>query len=417
MDIPFRVKGKQMNVIEPNAVSQMNLLPKKNSFEPILFILECSIGLLLGFFCLVSTSFAAGSLQGAFINAGDKPTAYRTFVKDVSERVLLPSYDAFSLQSKHLSQATERFCHAERTSEQFTQVKDSWNITKQAWAQTLPFRFGPALDNFLDLKIQFWPDDKNLVRKQVKGFLRTHPSPSVAELAKAASPAQGLSAIEYLLFDAEEGGISTFTEGESRHQRCDYLKAAAQHLSQQSQDLLKAWGNANSGYLAEFSYSENQAVIDESFAVILRESLVSIEVIKNLKVGKPFGLHVLIETGKINAFFLESWRSQSSQENIISSLITFQQMYYGGSHFGLDDLLINNFNQPELEFILHTQISKCLKLAYELPKPIFSQVGGLATQKKAGELHGELVKLIAMIKQSLSQTLGITIGFSSNDGD
>ena len=401
----------------PNHSSLVNLLAKQYVLESSResFFLKGFILLLLLFSCSASTSFAAGSMQGAFINAGDKQAGNRAFVKDVSERVLLPAFEAFAMQSRHLSQTTDTFCNAGRTAEQFAQLKSSWNTAQQAWAQTLPFRFGPALDNFIDLKIQFWPDDKNLVRKQARNFLRANSSPNTVQLAKAASPAQGLSSMEYLLFDSEEGGLSTFTDSSSAKQRCDYLKAAAQNLRKHAQDLLNAWGDSSHGYLAEFTYSSHQEIIDESFAVILREALVALEIVKNLKVGKPFGLH--LPNANINAFFLESWRSQRSQENMISSLISFQQIYYGGSHFGLDDLLVSHYNESELEFRLRTQISKCLELASGLPKPLFSEVKKSKTQGQAEELHKELVKLIAMIKQSLSQTLGVTIGFSSNDGD
>lgn len=391
-------------------VPLFKLYPVKYAFESRLVAYNLLILLLV--FYPVTGAFAAGSMQGAFINAGDKPAAKHAFVKSVSERVLLPSFETFSMQSRHLSQVTDTFCNAGRTAEQFAQLEKSWNTTKLAWAQTLPFRFGPALDNFLDLKIQFWPDDKNLVRRQVLNFLSANQSPNAELLAQASSPAQGLSAMEYLLFDSAEGGFSTFAEG---NQRCAYLKAAAQNLSKQAQSLLVAWGNSSSGHLAEFAYSSNPEVIEESFAVILREALVAVEVIKNLKVGKPFGLHIF--NSKINPFFLESWRSQRSRENIISSLITFQQIYYGGSHFGIDDLLVSNYNETELEFGMRTQITKCLELASALPTPLFSEINKPATQKTAGELHIELIKLIAIIKQNLSQTLGITIGFSSNDGD
>ncbi len=410
MNITSKADGMQMDDTASNNAPRVNLLPKQATLYLAGFIWALSLT-----FCSVSQTFAAGSMQGAFIDAGNKQDANRAFVKDVTERVLLPTFETFSMQSKHLSQTTETFCNTGRTAEQFAQLKSSWSTTKQTWAQTLPFRFGPALDNFLDLKIQFWPDDKNLVRKMTRNFLNANQSPNTEELAKAPSPAQGLSVMEYLIFDSEEGGFSTFTDGNSANQRCDYLKAAAKNLSKQAQDLLKAWGNSSHGYLAEFSYSNKQEVIDESFSVILRESLVAIEIIKNLKVGKPFGLR--LPNAKVNAYFLESWRSQNSQENIISSLITFQQVYYGGSRFGLDDLLINNYNETELEFGLRTQITKCLELATALPKPLFNQMNNSATQAKGKELHTELIKLIAIIKQNLSQTLGVTIGFSSNDGD
>ncbi|WP_428354932.1 imelysin family protein [Methyloprofundus sp.] len=417
MDIPFIAQGLLINDTTHNKVSQSKLNSTEYGLDhqrSICFMTGLVMMLVL-FLCLGSTAFAAGSMQGAFINVGDKQAANRAFVKDVSERVLLPSFEAFSMQSRHLSQTANTFCNAGRTTEQFAQLKNSWRTTQQAWAQTLPFRFGPVLENFLDLKIQFWSDDKNLVRSQAQRFLRANSSPTAEQLAKAASPAQGLPAIEYLLFDSEEGGFATFTDGGSANQRCDYLKAAAQNVSNKSRDLLNAWGNSSRGYLAEFTYSSNPEVINESFAVILREALVAVEVVKNLKVAKPSGLH--LPNAKVNAFFLESWRSQRSQENMISSLITFQQIYYGGSHFGLDDLLISNYNEPDVEFRLRTQISKCLELASALPKPLFSEIKKSKTQGQMEELHRELIKLIAMIKQSLSQTLGITIGFSSNDGD
>ncbi|MCK5359753.1 MAG: hypothetical protein KAJ95_03960, partial [Gammaproteobacteria bacterium] len=160
MDILSMDKRIQVNNTTPDKASHVNLLPKKYTFEyqHAAFYLKSLALLLILFFYSASTPFAAGSMQGAFIDAGDKQAANRIFVKDVSERVLLPTFEVFAMQSRHLSQTTKTFCNAGRTATRFDQLKSSWRTTKRAWAQTLPFRFGPAIENFLDLKIQFWPD-------------------------------------------------------------------------------------------------------------------------------------------------------------------------------------------------------------------------------------------------------------------
>lgn len=359
-----------------------------------------------------SASHAAGSMKDAYIEIPDTLQAYQAFTQSVAERVLIPAFQTFKRQSAHLYLSSTQFCGGGRTAAQFAALENSWRMAMEAWMQTQPFRFGPAKDEFVDLKIQFWPDEKGLVKSKVEELLNSGQPLDANVIAAASAAAQGLPAMEYLMYGFGDG-VSAFTDVNQGDRRCLYLVAAAENMRNQSRALTSAWGNSKQGYLPAFAYSNDSIDIGVSFATLLREALVALEFVKNTKVGKPFGL----PQGTPNALFLESWRSGNSLNNIISNLITLQQIFYGGSHFGLDDLLVINYGETELEFNLRSQIAKCLSLASSLSQPLANQINNQDVRNQVETLFTELVKLIAYMKQDLARVLGITIGFSSNDGD
>ncbi len=371
------------------------------------FLLPLIVDLLL-----LQAAPAAGSMNGVYIEIGNTRDAYRQFVQNMSERVLLPTFQTFDRQSQHLMQSSQQFCNGGRNNDQFDKLRASWNTTIAAWIQTQPFRFGPAIEDFIDLKIQFWPDDKGLVSNRVSQLLNNGQQINVATIANSSAPAQGLPAIEYLLFDSEHG-FSAFNNPETGNRHCEYLLAATENLHNQAKSITAAWGNSSQGFLSSFAYNDNSIQTVASFSTLLREMLVSLEFVKNIKVGKPFGL----PTGSTNKLFLESWRSEHSLDNIIVNINALQRFYYGGNYHGVDDILIGTYHNNDLEFAMRTQLEKCLALANAISNPIENKVQDAEIQTGMNNLFLELIKLIALIKNDLAQVVGITIGFSSNDGD
>ena len=74
---------------------------------------------------------------------------------------------------------------------------------QKAWAELQPLLIGPLAEGNRSWQVQFWPDKKNLVGRQVEQLVIAQPQIDAAALAKSSVVVQGLSAYEYILFDSK----------------------------------------------------------------------------------------------------------------------------------------------------------------------------------------------------------------------
>ena len=74
---------------------------------------------------------------------------------------------------------------------------------QKAWAELQPLLIGPLAEGNRSWQVQFWPDKKNLVGRQVEQLVTAQPQIDAAALAKSSVVVQGLSAYEYILFDSK----------------------------------------------------------------------------------------------------------------------------------------------------------------------------------------------------------------------
>ncbi|GAM66449.1 iron-regulated protein A precursor [Vibrio sp. JCM 19236] len=55
----------------------------------------------------------------------------------------------------------------------------------------------------LSWKVQFWPDKKDTTGRQLKSVLRTNPNIDLADLKSQSATLQGLTALEWLLYEPQ----------------------------------------------------------------------------------------------------------------------------------------------------------------------------------------------------------------------
>lgn len=345
------------------------------------------------------------------------PPPEQQLLQDTTRLSIVPAYRDFAAASRQLREASVAFCNAPtRQSDTFTTLRSLWRNTVTTWAGIQSLQFGPLLVDNQAWKIQFWPDRKNLIARKVEELLKGSDTLDVARVEKASVVAQGLSALEYLLFDDTAGQLARYQE-EGGQRRCDLLSAVSAHLEGVSIFLLTAWQQEGGNYATTFSQpGDNNPEYPEAKVAIatLLDSLVyGLELIKRDKLEKPLGL-----AGSEGQIYLtEWWRARYSRAAIIANLTALHQLFTAGEGFGLDDYLQQVVDGGDVASTIDQRFRDITEQASAIKTPLFDAPSAPETLAQAKALAEAITELEKLVKNTLPPLLGVTLGFNSSDGD
>lgn len=345
------------------------------------------------------------------------PPPEEQLLEDTTRLSILPAYRDFVAASRQLREASTAFCGAvEKSTETYTALRGAWRNVATTWAGIQSLQFGPLLVDNQAWKIQFWPDRKNLVARKVEALIKEGEPLDVARVEKASVVVQGLSALEYLLFDDVAGQLGRYQD-EAGQRRCDLLSATSAHLEGVAIFLHTAWQSDGGNYAATFSQpgKDNREYPEAKVAIgTLLDSLVyGLELIKRDKLEKPLGL---AESGT-QVYLLEWWRARYSRAAIVANLSALHQLYSAGEGFGLDDYLQQVVDGADLANDIDQRFRQVIKQAGDIEGPLFDAPNAADTLAQAKALSEAITALEKSIKNGIPPLLGITLSFNSSDGD
>ncbi len=223
-----------------------------------------------------------------------------------------------------------------------------------------PLLIGPLAEGNRAWQIQFWPDKKNLVGRQVEQLVAAQPKITADELSKASVVVQGLSAYEYILFDAE----IDMANAEQKARYCPLLMAIGERQKQLAEEILNSW-NSTDGMLAQLSKFPNQRYADshEAIAELLRVQVTALDSLK--KKLAPLGRQ---SKGQPQPFQADAWRSKASLSSLEASLISAETVWTGVDNKGLRGLL--PAEQKPLADKIDAAYATSRKLLTELKPPL-----------------------------------------------
>ena len=184
--------------------------------------------------------------------------------RQLATQQVLPAYQAWLKANQQLSQSASAFCQG---SADLAQTRQQLLTVQQHWAALQPLAIGPLSEGNLAWQVQFWPDKKNLVQRQVEALLSSKPQLTQGDLDSASVVVQGLTAYEYVLFDQ----AIDLTQAEQKARYCPLLTGIAAHQQQLAGHVLEQW-QAKEGMLAQLSQFPNARFADgqEAVAELLR---------------------------------------------------------------------------------------------------------------------------------------------------
>jgi|GEM_PF-1302240 len=352
-----------------------------------------------------------------------------TLLHAMGKVVLPPVYEALVVSANDLVRDANGFCRAPDSAGLAT-LQTQWLQVSTLWANSSALLLEPVLEDNLDLELNDKAKASIIVNELLTTTVPARLDVEFIDLT-ASSRAKGLYAIEFLLFDANrlnpvaplddnDATLALFTTDTARVRRCEYLQALTTHLQQKLTNIHQRWqpdggdfsGDiANAGTTGKIYDSTWQGIED-----LVNKFVQSTEQLKNTALAIPLGSK---SHGVAKPFSVTHWRSQSSLAHAKALLKGLTKVYRGldatgANEYGFDDQL-EVVGQEALAVAIDAQLEKVRVALDAIDGSLYQAVGQKSAEVEAA-LQATTV-LTGLVKRDMSNALGVSIGFTSNDGD
>ncbi|WP_320892995.1 imelysin family protein [Stutzerimonas stutzeri] len=325
--------------------------------------------------------------------------------KALTDGVLLPAYTHWAETDRRLAASAIAYCADNQTLEE---AREAFVHAQTAWAGLQPLLIGPMGEGNLAWQVQFWPDKKNLVARQVTALLGAKPNLTQADLDGASVVVQGLSAYEYVLFD------QTIDLGDSatKARYCPLLTSIGEHQQQLAASVLQQWEDKDgmADQLRSFP-NERYAEPSEAIAELLRVQVTALDGLKK-KLGAPLGRQT---KGHPQPYQAEGWRSDTTLASIAAAVKGAESLWLGADNNGLRSLL--PAEQADLAQRIDAAYAQLLQHLGGLTQPFGAQLADEQGRSELDALYQGIDRLHRLHQQELARALGVQIGFNAHDGD
>lgn len=323
----------------------------------------------------------------------------------IARQVILPTYNRWADADRQLAVSALAYCQGTAS---LGTARADFLHAQRAWAQLQPLLIGPLAEGNRAWQVQFWPDKKNLVGRQVDQLVNAPTPVDASHLANASVVVQGLSAYEYILFDAR----LDLADASQKARYCPLLVAIGEHQKTLAETILAQW-NTPEGMLWELSHFPNPRYADahEAIADLLRAQVNALDTLKK-KLGTPMGRQ---SKGIAQPLQAEAWRSQASLASLAASLDAAQAVWEGVDGKGLRGLL--GKDQKNLAGRLDAAYAAAHALLADNQRPLAELLGDPQGRQQLDILYDGLNTLHRLHEGELAKALGIALGFNANDGD
>ncbi|MDH1443076.1 imelysin [Pseudomonas sp. GD03721] len=323
----------------------------------------------------------------------------------LADGVLLPAYNSWQEADRQLAVNAEAFCAGNAD---LGTARQAFLGAQSAWAGLQPLLVGPLAEGNRAWQIQFWPDKKNLVQRQVEALLKSKPQLNNDDLAKASVVVQGLTAYEYMLFDP----ALDLTQAEQKARYCPLLQAIGQHQQALAVQIMDEWqGKPGMAEQLKTFPNERYADANEAIADLLRVQVTALDGLKK-KLGAPMGRQ---SKGIPQPYQAEAWRSAASLANLGAALANAELLWHGSNRDGIQTLLGDD--QADLANRIDAAYQDTRQRLAALDKPLGDLLADEAGRAALNELYDSLNRLHRLQESELAKALDVQIGFNAHDGD
>ena len=290
--------------------------------------------------------------------------------------------------SVQLQKSFTALCQDVDSHDNLERARLSWHQTMLSWMALQGQQIGPDQALEQSWKVQFWPDKKNTTGRKITELLKQHRTWTQADIADQSVAAQGLGAMEWILFDS----ASTITSDEPL---CQLGQAISQNLASKTKLIEQAWLDN------PWRQLDDKAWLADYVSLLSHQLDYTIK-----KLSLP-----VAKVGHPKPYFSESWRSQTSMQNIKANVEAMDKLYRAG----LEQRLRAN-GDSRLADGIASQFSSTIELWPESPSLFQLLKSQKGYQTVLSQLN-KLEQLRYLIQDEAAVKLGITIGFNATDGD
>ncbi|KOY86448.1 hypothetical protein AD998_10085 [bacterium 336/3] len=331
-------------------------------------------------------------------------------LENYAQNLIKPAYSDLQNQVNTLKTVSDNFLNTTNT-DNLVALQNAWTNAYSSFQYANAYNFGIAgeqgLNKSLVEEVATFPASTSKIETAIAN--------NTANFNDFNRDARGFLAIEYLIFDGsgnQQNIINTF----SNTTRKNYLRDAISNLKNRIDIVASAW---NGTYYNEFIQNTGTDV-GSSTSQLYNEFIRSYETIKNLKLGIPLGKSL----GQTQAEpqRAEAYYSGKSLDMIKLHFQAIENVWYGKSKDGVDGIGFKEYLESVEggNALIASTENQLLVIKNQLNN--IPNTPSLAVQIQTNptpleNLHTELQRHTRFFKSDMSSLLGISITFSSGDGD
>lgn len=319
-----------------------------------------------------------------------------------------PAFNQLAQAAGSLEIAMAQLCVAPGEAA-LAKARDRFGSTVLAHARVEFLRFGPFSEQNRIERLLFWPDRKGIALRQVQAILATEDqsATTLATLQEKSVAVQGLTALEYALFG---DGADALT-GKPHGFRCLYAETVSEAIVATARELADAWAAPDgiAAHLAapQASHADYRS-IRESLEELVGALSHGVEAIRDTRLLPFVGREGEAPKPKSALY----WRSGLTLPAIRAAFEGMRDILEAsqiGQATDAENLWVDNSARFEL--------GNALRAAGVVTAPVAEALADAKQKQALDYLVIVTGSLQTLLGENLSAALGLSVGFSSLDGD
>ena len=325
----------------------------------------------------------------------------------IVDRVVIPSYRALAQAADAQEKAWTAFT-ANRAAGDVQSLRAAYNATCDAWARAQLIKTGP-LSLFLRYeRFAYWPEARNVTQRMLDALIASNDPKELAPtaLVRDSVAAQGLTALERLLYDGDNSVRLLKAPGRPGEWRTEIGQGIARNLSAIAKDVLAEW-TAPDGVRAAIAANKGWKMIfadtAEAASLLLTEQVTAFRLMHDIKLLAVMGASADVARPRV----AEAWRSGRSQRNLKLNLESAQAMTKVWAE------TVPAAHRAKLDSLY----AAALKAVDAAPADLGEATADPRRRPLVDSARAGIKAVQVEIAATLPADLGITLGFNSLDGD
>jgi predicted lipoprotein len=323
------------------------------------------------------------------------------------DRHIIPSYRALAEAADAQEKAWNAFA-ANRAAGDIEPLKRTYNVTADVWARAQLVKTGP-LSLFLRYeRFAYWPEARNVTQRMLDQLLKSNDPKELSPetLQRDSVAAQGLTALERLLYDGDNPDQLLKAPGQAGEWRTQVGQGIARNMSSIADDVVAEW-TASDGVRAAIAANKPWKTIfadtAEAASLLLTDLVSAFRLIHDVKLLPVMGASIDVARPRVS----EAWRSGRTQRNLKLNIESAQALtrVWGETTPAA--------HRTKIDALYATTLKAIDAVPADLGEAAADPMRrALVEAARAG------IKAVQLeIAATLPPDLGITLGFNSLDGD
>lgn len=353
-------------------------------------------------FAALLVVFLAGAVS--ILAACSNDVTRRDVAASLSELVIVPRYQAAAVSAEAMNDRI-RVLVSDPTAARLEAARDGWREVRLNWSRIQAYTFGPVMERRLASQVEWWPIDEEKILATL-----TRTSISAEDVRETfAADQRGFSALEYLLFAESEVVLERLRSGDEAYGQ--YLTALATVIADALRLAADDWSD---DYVAVFSGTGDRAISDSlAIADLVRVPVFLTETVGDMQLGIALG----VTKPEADLSVIPEGSAGAGVAEMEQTVRGIQDTYIGGADgLGVSDLVAQLSEEADQR--MRDALSDAIAAMESLGGGGQSLIELLETDPDAVAAARDAIKAVQIVLTTeVVSLLGVTIGFSDNDGD